>query len=126
MSLPKAKDSLGSLRSHKSVKNCSCKNLKSASSHHLLQQLVDATLGIREKEQQMQIHQYQYQVHNMRFQAQVRKIHQYQYQIQIEKNCDTALQFQAQEREILECEPCNYESKKMELCLQIQQIISIL
>ena len=69
MSLPKAKDSLGSLWSqHKSVKNCSCKYLKSASSHHLRQQLVGATLGIGEKEQQVP--------------AQVRKIHQYPYQIQ--------------------------------------------
>ena len=54
MSLPKAKDPMGSLRSqHKSVKNCSCKKLKSASSHHSRQQLVDATLGRREKEQQV-------------------------------------------------------------------------
>ena len=86
----------------------------------LCQQLVDSTLDIREMEQQVQIHQYLYQVHNMWFQAQVslRKIHQYPYQIQIEKTCDTVLQFQAQEREIhqyryhwtqcsLACEPCN-------------------
>ena len=53
--------------------------------HHLRQQLVDDTLGIREKEQQVQIHQYPYQVHNMRFQAQVRKIHQYPNQIQKKK-----------------------------------------
>ena len=97
-----AKESLGSLRSqHKRVKNYSCKKSKGASlhhlhlrQHHLRKQLVDA--GIREKK----IHQYPYQVHNMRFQAQVKKIHQYPNQLQIEKKCDTALQFQAQEREV--------------------------
>ena len=55
MSLPKAKDSLGSLRSqHKSIKNCFCKKLKGTSlhhlhlrHHHLSKQLVDA--DIREK-----------------------------------------------------------------------------
>ena len=93
MSLQKARDSLGSLRSqHKSIKNCSCKNLKGSSlhhlhlhQHHLRQQLVDTILGKREKEQQVQIHQYPYQVHNMLFLAQVGKIHQFLNQIQIEK-----------------------------------------
>ena len=69
----------------------------------------------------------------MLFQAQVKKIHQYPNQLQIEKKCDTALQFQAQEREVhkhryhwtlcrLACEPCNYESKKME---QLEAIWSL-
>ena len=77
MSLPKDKDFLGSWRSqHKSVKTCSCKNLKGASMRrlhlrqhrdHLRPQQADDTLGIREKEQQVQIHQYPYQVHKDAF-----------------------------------------------------------
>ena len=149
MSLPKAKDYLGSLRSqHKSIKNCSCKKLKSTSSHHSCRQLADATLGIREKEQQVhnmlfqaqerKIRQYPYQVHNMWFQAQKRKIHQYQYQVHNmlfqlpstreenspisvplnQKKMDTVVQFQAQEREI-------HQSQYWTSCLLAQWHASI-
>ena len=61
--------------------NCYCKKLKETLLHHSPQQVME---GIREKEQQVQIHQYPYQVHKMRFQAHVRKIHQYPNQNQIE------------------------------------------
>ena len=43
-----------SLRSqHRSVKNCSCKKSKSASLHNVHQQLVDAALGWRKKEKEV-------------------------------------------------------------------------
>ena len=68
----------------------------------VLAETIFFTLAVQFLLCQVQIHQYLYQVHNMWFQAQVslRKIHQYPYQIQIEKTCDTVLQFQAQEREL--------------------------
>ena len=110
---------------HKTVKDCSCKKLKNASSHHSHQHWSSRWWAPHWAEQEG---------HRSAILAIL--LIQISRCLQIEKNCDATLQFQAQEREIhqyryhwtpcrLPCEPCTYEYKKMELCLQIQPNFSV-
>ena len=140
MLLPKAKDSLGSLRSqHKSFKNCSCKELEGriiAPPPPPPAPPPLAASGRRNKRKGTASANSPISVPSAQHAVPSTSEENSPISVQ-KKKCDTALQFQTQEREIhqylyhwtpcrLACKPCNYESKKMELCLQIQQIISIL
>ena len=150
LSLTNAKDFLGSLRSqHKSVKNCSCKKLKNTSSHHSHQQVVDATLSRRGNEQEVhrsailailliQISRYLQIEKKKRFQLPSTKEGNSPRTVPNREKKAIPRCSSKHKREIhqyrchwtpchLPCEPCNYESKQMELCLQleIQPIISM-
>ena len=84
--------------------------------------------------QERKIHQYLYQVHNMWFQAQEREIHQYPYQIKKKMQYSVAVPSTREGYSPipvpLDVPPgmraLHLRVKKMELCLQIQQIVSIL